>query len=159
MINALALFWVTDSRSERSTGVPLTATAVLDHPVYEMSSRMSSRHKDPGASVGELVPTNPRLSRRSWSPLMALDRSFRTMFVREPAPRETGTIDVEVSLRFDWVPCSTEVKNVRSRSTPRRTSMFTLLMMHLEKQSKTRLRPFPGPRIACVSSGCRRSSI
>ena len=96
-MNALALFWVTDSISERSAGPPPPG-ATLDHPVYEMESERSSHHKDPVTSLGGLFSTNPnrRQSRHLWSPLMALDRGFRMVFVREPEPRETGTVDVEV---------------------------------------------------------------
>ena len=65
----------------------------MDHPVYEMSS---SRGKDPGTSIDEMIPASRRQSRQSWLPLVALDRGFRMLFVREPAPRETGTVDVEV---------------------------------------------------------------
>jgi len=76
----------------------------MDHSVYEMSSERAIRYKDPGASIGEVVSTNHRQSRQSWLPLMAIDRGLRMLFVREPTPRETGTIDVEVSFRFDWFP-------------------------------------------------------
>jgi hypothetical protein len=98
VVNALALFWVTDSISERSAAVPRSG-ATLDHPVYEMSSG-GSHHKDSGVSVDHMVSMDRRQSRqprRSWAPLVALDRSFRVLFVREPAPRETGTVDVEVN--------------------------------------------------------------
>jgi len=128
-------------------------SAALDHPAYEMSSRMSSRHKDPGASIGEVVSTHHRLSRHSWSLLTALDRSFRTLFVRESTPRETGTIDVEVSFSSAGPPAVTEVENVRLRFTPRRTLMLLLFMRVLElKRSWERPRSFPGPRITCVPS-------
>jgi hypothetical protein len=101
-VNALALFWVTDSISERSAAGPRSgATATLDHPVYEMSSERS--HKDPGASTEEMVSSSHRRSRQSWYPLAALDRTFRVLFVREPEPRETGTVDVEVSFQFDKI--------------------------------------------------------
>ena len=102
-MNALALFWVTDSVSERSEGPahPSVTNATLDHPVYEMSLAMSSRNKDTGTFMDEMVPVNHRHSRLSWSPFVALDRGFRAMFVREPPPHETGTIDVEVSSHFD----------------------------------------------------------
>ena len=103
-MNALALFWVTDSISERSAG-PAHASvtnATLDYPVYEMSLAMSSRNKDPGASIDERISVNRRHSRQSWSPFVALDRSFRALFVREPTPtHETGTMDLEVSSQFD----------------------------------------------------------
>jgi hypothetical protein len=68
----------------------------MDHPVYEMSSERS--HKDSGTSVHEMVSTGRRKSRQSWSPLVALDRGFRVLFVREPEHRETSTMDVEVSV-------------------------------------------------------------
>ena len=103
-MNALALFWVTDSVSERSAVTPPSGTnAVMDHPVYEMSSERATHHKDPGASIGQAI-SNHRQSRQSWLPLMAVDRGLRMLFVRdrETAPRETGTIDVEVSFWFDW---------------------------------------------------------
>lgn len=101
-MNALALFWVTDSISERSAAGPRSgATATLDHPVYEMSSERSL--KDPGASTEAMVSSSHRQSRQSWAPLAALDRSFRVLFVREPEPRETGTVDVEVSFQFDKI--------------------------------------------------------
>jgi hypothetical protein len=95
-VNALALFWVTDSISERSAAGPRSG-ATMDHPVYEMSSGGGS-HKDTGTSVHDMVSTTRRQSRQSWSPLVALDRGIRVLFVREPAPRETGTVDVEVSV-------------------------------------------------------------
>ena len=113
-MNALALFWVTDSISERSAGPahPSATGATMDYPVYEMSLAMSSRNKDPGASVDDRVSVNPRHSRQSWSPFVALDRSFRTLFVREPPPHESGTIDVEVSFLSSIDPCTvTEVGN------------------------------------------------
>lgn len=96
-MNALALFWVTDSISERSAAGPPRsgATGTLDHPVYEMSTERS--HKDPSTSADEVFTTTNRQSRQLWSPFMALDRSFKVLFVREPAPRESGTVDVEVS--------------------------------------------------------------
>lgn len=68
----------------------------MDHPVYELSSQRSQ--KDTGTTVHEMVSTGPRQSRQSWSPFVALDRGFRVLFVREPEPRETGTVDVEVSV-------------------------------------------------------------
>lgn len=98
VVNALALFWVTDSISERSAAGPRSgAGGTMDHPVYEMSSERS--HKDTGTSVHEMVSTNRRQSRQSWSPFVALDRGFRVLFVREPEHRETDTVDVEVSVR------------------------------------------------------------
>lgn len=98
VVNALALFWVTDSASERSAAGPRSGpTGTMDHPVYEMSSSQRSQ-KDTRTSVHQMVSTSRRQSRRSWSPLVALDRSFRGLFVREPEPRETGTVDVEVSV-------------------------------------------------------------
>ena len=103
-MNALALFWVTDSLSERSAGgpPPSGANVTLDHPVYEMSSGSASRHKGTEMSIEEMVPVNHRQSRHpSWSPFVALDRSFRMLFVREPPPNETGTVDVEVSSQSD----------------------------------------------------------
>lgn len=102
-MNALALFWVTDSQSERSAGgpPPSGANASLDHPVYEMSLGKSSGHKGTDTSIEEMVPVNHRQSRHSWFPLVALDRSFRMLFVREPPPNETGTVDVEVGFQFD----------------------------------------------------------
>jgi len=103
VVNALALFWVTDPISERSAGPPQPSTtnATLDYPVYEMSLAMSSRNKDTGTSTGEIVSVNRRHSRQSWSPFVVLDRSFRTLFVRELPRHESGAIDVEVSSRFD----------------------------------------------------------
>ena len=113
-MNALALFWVTDSLSERSAGGPnmTGASVTLAHPVYEMSSRIS---KDPGSSFMEVVPPNHRQSRSSWFPMAALDRSFRTMFVREPPPKETGTVDVEVSPQLDRYPA----RSLRPRNSDR----------------------------------------
>ena len=102
-MNALALFWVTDSLSERSVGAPTGTNVTQGPPIYEISQG-SSRHKDPGLSIDEMVLVNHRQSRYSWSPFMALDRGFKTMFSREPAPRETGTVDFEVSSRFDRSP-------------------------------------------------------
>ncbi|KAF9792594.1 hypothetical protein BJ322DRAFT_59391 [Thelephora terrestris] len=99
VVNALALFWVTDSISERSAAGPRSGAGTLDHPVYEMSSERS--HKDTGESTEEMVPTNHRRSRQSWSPLVALDRTFRVLFVREPAPRETDTVDVEIAVHTE----------------------------------------------------------
>jgi hypothetical protein len=100
-VNALALFWVTDSISERSAGAPPTgASATLNHPVYEMTSESSSRQKDRRMSV-EMVRSNHRQSRYSWYPLVTLDRGFRALFVREQTPDPTGTVDVEVSFQFD----------------------------------------------------------
>lgn len=115
-MNALALFWVTDSISERSAAAPPSgANAVMDHPVYEMSSDRATRHKDPDASIGEAVSTNHRQSSQSWSPLIAIDRGLRTLFVREPAPRETGTIDVEVSFQFDRSPAQLPRSRISDR--------------------------------------------
>lgn len=99
-MNAVALFWVTDSLSERSAGAPSGVNGTLDRPVYEMSSGGSARHKDPGTSINDMVSVNNRHSRHSRSPFSALDRSFRTLFVRESAPHE-ATVDVEVSSQFD----------------------------------------------------------
>ena len=97
-MNALALFWVTDSVSERSAGAPSPSAAngTMDQPVYEMSSeRMSS--KGPGTSIEDMVPVSHRRSRQSW-----FDRGVRTLFSRDPEPHhETGTVDVEVSSQFD----------------------------------------------------------
>ena len=99
-MNALTLFWVTDSISERSTGAPPSGpNAVIEPPIYEMSSERFCHHKDTGTAIDEVVFTNHRQSRNSWSPFMALDRSFRTLFVREPAPPEASTVDVEVILQ------------------------------------------------------------
>jgi len=100
VVNALALFWVTDSISERSAAGPRSGTGTMDHPVYEMSSGGS--HKAIGTSVHDMVSTTHRQSRRSsWSPFMALDRSFRVLFVREPEHRETGTVDVEIAVHTE----------------------------------------------------------
>lgn len=97
-MNALALFWVTDSVSERSAGAqsPSAAGATMDQPVYDMSSeRMSS--KGPGTSIEDMVPVSNRRSRQSW-----FDRGVRTLFSREPEPHhETGTLDLEVSSQFN----------------------------------------------------------
>jgi hypothetical protein len=101
VVNALALFWVTDSISERSAeGPPRSgATGTLDHPVYEMSTGRS--HKDPSTSTDEMFTTTNRQSRKSWSPFIALDRSLRVLFAREPAPRETGTVDLEIAVHTE----------------------------------------------------------
>jgi len=100
VVNALALFWVTDSVSERSAaGNRSGATGTMDHPVYEMSLERS--HKDSGTSVHEMVPTGRRQSRQSWSPLVALDRGFRVLFVREPERRGTGTVDLEIAVHTE----------------------------------------------------------
>lgn len=133
VVNALALFWVTDSISERSAGGPATGTgATLDHPVYEMSLGASSRHKDPGASIDEMASVNHRHSRQSWSALVALDRGFRMLFVREPTPHDTGTIDLEVSSRVRLIPrVITKLEIFRLQSIPRQTSMFLLFMRTL----------------------------
>ena len=98
-MNALALFWVTDSVSERSAGAPsTTANATMDHPGYEMSSgRISS--KGPGTSVEDMVPVSNRHSRQSW-----FDRSVRVLFSRGSEPQEAETIDLEVSSRSDLSP-------------------------------------------------------
>lgn len=158
-MNALALFWVTDSKSERSAGLPPPgANATLDHPVYEMSSEMSSHHKGPPPSLGEMVSTNRRQSLHSWSPLMALDRGFRMLFVREPPPRETSTaLDVEVRFSSIDPPIMINVGKYRSRSTPRRTSIY-LLFAKVLKILRRRARPklFSLPRMICVPKrGCR----
>lgn len=104
-MNALALFWVTDSISERSAGARSGVNATMEHPVYEMSSERASSHKGPAASIEEMVPVTHRQSRQSWLP-MALDRNFRTLFSREPPTRETATIDVEVSSQPNRSLCS-----------------------------------------------------
>ena len=96
-MNALALFWVTDSVSERCAAGPRSgATGTTEHPVYEMSSERS-HHKD---TVDETDSRGHQRARPSWSPLMALDWGFRVLFVRESAPRESGTMDVEVSFQL-----------------------------------------------------------
>jgi len=95
-VNALALFWVTDPKSERSAGAPSGPNVTLDDAIDEMSER-SSRPKGPRTSADGIIPTNQRHSHHSPSLLVALDRSFRMLFVREPVPRETGTVDLEVS--------------------------------------------------------------
>ena len=53
-----------------------------------------------------MVSTNRQQSRQSWSPLVALDRGFRVLFVREPEHRETSTVDVEVNIQSLIVPCT-----------------------------------------------------
>ena len=93
-MNALALFWVTDSQSERSAGAPSGPSVTLD--IDEMSER-SSRPKGPRTSADGMIPANRRHSHHSSSVLVALDRGFRMLFVREPVPPETGTVDLEVS--------------------------------------------------------------
>lgn len=115
VVNALALFWVTDAASERSAAGPRSgATATLDHPVYEMSSERSHQ-KDPGASVEDMSSTGHRQSRQSWSPFGALDRGFRVLFVREPAPRETGTLDVEIAVHTET---NVDVSSLHEPSKP-----------------------------------------
>ena len=114
-MNALALFWVTDSISERSAGT----NAVMDHPVYEMSSERISRHKDPSASAGQVSSTNHRRSRISWSPFVAVDRGFRKLFDREPATRETGTLDVEVSFSIGLSHAPSQRPGITDRSPHR----------------------------------------
>ena len=122
-MNALALFWVTDSVSERSTAPPpLETNAVMDHPAQEMPSEGVSRRKSqgPGAESIEVVSTtNHRQWRQSWSPLMAVDRGLRILFFREPAPRETGTVDVEVGFQFDWSPAQSPRSNISDRGPHR----------------------------------------
>ncbi|KAF9650644.1 hypothetical protein BDM02DRAFT_3111949 [Thelephora ganbajun] len=101
VVNALALFWVTDSRSERTAGpTPSGANRTLDH-VYEMSPEVSSHDKDPGTSIDQMISANHRQSHHSWSPLVALDQGFRMLFLREPAPRETSTLDVEIAVHTE----------------------------------------------------------
>ena len=109
-MNALALFWVTDSVSERSAGAPSAVNATTDQPVYEMSSeRISS--KGPGTSIEDMTPVTHRQSRQSW-----FDRGVRMLFSREPElHHETGTIDVEVSSQFDFFP----VRLLRLKNTDR----------------------------------------
>lgn len=97
-MNAVALFWVTDSQSERSAGAPSGPSVTLD--VDEMSDR-SSRRKGPRTSEDGMIPANHRHSHHSSSLLVAFDRGFRMLFVREPVPRETGTVDLEVSPQLD----------------------------------------------------------
>ena len=119
VVNALALFWVTDSISERSAAGPRSgATGTMDHPVYEMSSGGS--HKDPGASVHDMVSTPRRHSRNSWSPFNALDRGIRVLFVREPERREADAVDVEVSVHSLINPPRTIVKVENSDCGPHR---------------------------------------
>ena len=95
-MNALALFWVTDSASERSAGAPPSGPNMTLDRIEEMSER-SSHHKGPRTSTDGMIPANHRNSHHSSSLLVALDRGFRMLFVRESAPRESGTVDFEVS--------------------------------------------------------------
>ena len=96
-MNALALFWVTDSISERSAGGPPSGPNVtLDYAIDEMSER-SSRPKGPRMSADGMIPADHRHSHHSSSLLVALDRGFRMLFVREQVPRDTATVDLEVS--------------------------------------------------------------
>lgn len=158
VVNALALFWVTDSISERSAAGPRSgATGTMDHPVYEMSSERS--HKDTNTSVRDMVSTSrPRQqSRQSWSPFAALDRSFRVLFVREPECRETGTVDVEVSVHsLIKFLHDHQGGKFRSLSTLRRTSTF-LLFTKLPKSTRRKERPKQSslPSTIHASSGCR----
>jgi len=98
VVNALALFWVTDSISERTAGAPPSGPNVtLDHAIDEMSER-SSRPKGSRTSTDGMIPTDHR---HSSSLLVALDRGFRMLFVREPVPPETGTVDFAITVHTE----------------------------------------------------------
>lgn len=155
-MNALALFWVTDSVSERSAAGPRSgATGTMDHPVYELSSRGS--HKDTGTSVHEMVTTTRRQSRRSWSPFVAIDRGLKGLFVREPERRETGTVDVEVSVHGLTSPLNNlSSGKLRLPFTLRPMSLFLLFTKILEQiRRKERQNLFSLHRTMRAPSGCR----